>query len=119
MSEHPDADRDLNGQEAYSRRPKDPKTKEELLNRMLSYDFSGDLRDLGFKAQIERVDRHMVRIIFPYTGKTYELVVRMPRRKRGKRKPPTATVLEARARKAIAPARRPGRPKGSKNKPKP
>ena len=60
----------------------DPRTKEQFLNRILSYDFDGDLANLGeSKAVISRTAPNKVGVIFPTTGQTYELVVRKPRAK--------------------------------------
>jgi hypothetical protein len=61
-------------------RRKDPRTKEELLDRMMSFDFSGDIRDVGVKrATIQRLAPNRISITFPDSGITYELVVRRPR----------------------------------------
>ena len=62
-----------------NRTHRDPRTKEELLNKMLSYDFSGDVRELGEGPQIERVAPHVARLVFPRSGKVYDLTVHKPR----------------------------------------
>lgn len=56
-----------------------PRTKEELLNKMLSYDFNGDIRTLGEGARIERTAANALTLHFPEIGRTYELVARIPR----------------------------------------
>lgn len=62
-----------------ARQTRDPRTKEELLNKMLSYDFDGDIRHLGENVQIERTSPNTMTLHFPNLGKTYELMVRIPR----------------------------------------
>lgn len=61
------------------RETKDPRTKEELLNKLLSYDFNGDVRTLGEGTQIKRVDPQTLHVTFPKIGRTYEIAVRIPR----------------------------------------
>lgn len=62
-------------------RPKrDPKTKEDILNRMLSYDFDGDIRHLGEEpAQITRTGPHTLRLTFPASGRVFDVSVHRPR----------------------------------------
>lgn len=62
-------------------RPKrDPKTKEDILNRMLSYDFDGDIRHLGEEpAQITRTGAHTLRLTFPASGRVFDVSVHRPR----------------------------------------
>lgn len=61
-------------------KPRDPRTKEELLNRMFSIDFNGDIRTLGVRpGTLERISRNAARIHFPDSGITFELVIRRPR----------------------------------------
>lgn len=61
-------------------RKSDPKTKEQLLDRMLSYDFDGDIRHLGVEpASIVRVSPNTLRLSFPDSGVTFELEVHRPR----------------------------------------
>lgn len=58
---------------------RDPKTKEAFVDRILSYDFDGDIRHLGQgDAKLERTGPQSFRITFQ-SGRTYELVVRIPR----------------------------------------
>lgn len=58
---------------------RDPKTKEDFVNRILSYDFDGDIRHLGQgDAKLERTGAQSFRLTFQ-SGKTFELVVRIPR----------------------------------------
>lgn len=60
---------------------RDPKTKEDLLDRMMRRDFSGDLADLaeGRNLQMERIRPHVIRLKFGATGKTFDLTVHKPR----------------------------------------
>lgn len=61
-------------------RKRDPRTKEELLDRMLSFDFDGDIRHLGVEtASIVRVSPNTLRLSFPDSGVTFELEVHRPR----------------------------------------
>lgn len=58
----------------------DPRTKEQLLNRLLSYDFDGDLANIGeSRAAITRTAANRVDIRFPTTGQHFALIVRKPR----------------------------------------
>lgn len=60
----------------------DPRTKEQLLNRLLSYDFDGDLANIGeTRAAITRTAANRVDIRFPATGQHFALIVRKPRAK--------------------------------------
>lgn len=64
-------------------RTRDPRTKEELLDRMLSFDFDGDIRHLGAEpALIKRAGANRLTLTFPNTGRTYELSVHIPRDER-------------------------------------
>lgn len=59
---------------------RDPKTKEQLLDRMLSYDFNGDIRQLGAEpARIERIGANALRLTFPDTDTVFDLTVHRPR----------------------------------------
>lgn len=61
----------------YTRR--EPRTKEELLDRMLAHDFDGDLKSVvGEGTSIVREAANKV-LIHTATGRSYELVVRLPR----------------------------------------
>lgn len=61
-------------------RTRDPRTKEELLDRMLAYDFDGDIRHLGAEpASIIRTAANKLELVFPKSGRVYELVARLPR----------------------------------------
>lgn len=63
----------------------DPKTKEDFVNRLLSYDFNGDFTDLGEEpATVTRVSPYRFAVKFKATGQNYEIVVRKPRRAKGK-----------------------------------
>lgn len=59
---------------------RDPRTKEELLDRMLSFDFDGDIRHLGAEpAQLSRIAPNRLELKFPISGRCYELSVKLPR----------------------------------------
>ena len=59
----------------------DPKTKEELVNRLLSYDFNGDFTELGNEpATVTRKASYSFLVKFPTTDQRYEVVVRKPRK---------------------------------------
>lgn len=61
-------------------RKRDPRTKEELFDRMLSYDFDGDIRHLGVEpATIVRTSPNKLLLTFPDSGVTFELEVHRPR----------------------------------------
>lgn len=67
---------------------RDPKTKEQFIDRLLSRDFDGDLSALGeSKAVLTRLAPHRLGVIFPSTGQYYEVLVRKPRGPTGKAKP--------------------------------
>lgn len=58
----------------------DPKTKREVVDRLLSYDFEGDIRQIGeTPAKLERTGAQSFRVTFPESGRTYEFLVRIPR----------------------------------------
>lgn len=56
-----------------------PRTKEELINKMLSFDFDGDIRHLGENVTLQRVAPHVVRLMFPDTGRVFDLTAHIPR----------------------------------------
>lgn len=58
-----------------------PRTKSELLDRMLSYSFTGDFRTLSptGTATIKRTRPNALAVDFPDTDAHFELVVRKPR----------------------------------------
>lgn len=60
---------------------RDPRTKEEFLNRLLSYDFSGDIRDLAIDRNliIKRAGANVLDLHFPASDQHFQLVVRKPR----------------------------------------
>lgn len=61
-------------------RTRDPRTKQELLDRMMSFDFDGDIRHLGAEeARLKRVAPNKIELQFPSSDKKFELVVRIPR----------------------------------------
>lgn len=58
----------------------DPKTKEQFVDRILSYDFDGDFTALGvYRAQLTRLSPNKFSLKFPATGQNYELIVKKPR----------------------------------------
>lgn len=58
----------------------DPKTKEQFLDRVLSYDFEGDFSEIGQeRAQIRRTSPHRFMVKFPASGQHFEVVIRKPR----------------------------------------
>lgn len=58
---------------------REPRTKEELLDRMLAHDFDGDLKSVvGEGTSIVREAANKALIHTP-TGRSYEIVVRLPR----------------------------------------
>lgn len=61
-------------------RTHDPRSKEELLDRMLSFDFDGDIRHLGSgPASLSRIAPNALLLTFKDSGRTFELRVRIPR----------------------------------------
>lgn len=60
-------------------RKKCPQTKEEFVNKILSYDFDGDIRKLGDNARIERATPQSFFVYFPDIDRRYELTVSIPR----------------------------------------
>lgn len=58
-----------------------PRTKEALIDRMMSRDFDGDLAKLGAD-RIRRTAPNAVELEFPSIGRTYELSVHMHREPR-------------------------------------
>lgn len=58
---------------------REPKTKSDVLDRMLSIDFDGDLRRLGEGVRLQRVAPNKVSMVFPETGIHFLLVVQRPR----------------------------------------
>lgn len=61
-------------------RKRDPRTKEELLDRMLSFDFDGDIRNLGAEpASISRQSPHVLLLTFPASNTVFELSIHRPR----------------------------------------
>lgn len=59
----------------------DPKSKAEFLNRILSFDFSGDIREIGTeRAMLTRLRGNALKVTFPASRKEFEIVVRMPRK---------------------------------------
>lgn len=61
-------------------RNRDPRSKEELLDRMMSFDFDGDIRHLGSEpARITRLSPNRIALTFPASDRTYELSVHIPR----------------------------------------
>lgn len=69
-----------------------PKSKAELMNRIFSFDFSGDWRKLDpdGKVIVRRVSGHKATLLFPGVDREFELVVRMPRQEKPSRAPQKA-----------------------------
>lgn len=62
------------------RKDRDPKTKEDFLDRLLMADFDGDIRNLGAQpARIKRKAANALELTFPDSGLVYELTVHRPR----------------------------------------
>lgn len=83
----------------------DPKTKEQFLNRILSYDFDGNFGSLGEgRITVSRIAPNKIAIRFPATGQYYELVVRKPRvqeSSRPRRVPPLVSRKPAAKRQTV------------------
>ena len=59
----------------------DPRTKEDFVNRLLSYDFNGDFTDLGEEAAVvTRETAYCFTVKFPHTSQKYEIAVSKPRK---------------------------------------
>jgi len=61
------------------RQTRSPRTKEELLNKMLSFDFDGDIRTLGPETRIKRTAPNEITLEFPDIDRKYVLSVHIPR----------------------------------------
>lgn len=94
----------------------DPKTKEQFVDRILSYDFDGDFTSLGvYRAQLVRLSPNKFALTFPATGQLYELTVKKPRGPRTRpvaktRRRPTGRTAAPEAPEPITVARRSARP---------
>lgn len=63
-----------------ARTKRDPRTKEEFLDRILRYDFDGDIRNIGAEpASIVRTGPNSLRLTFPESDTTFEISVHRPR----------------------------------------
>jgi hypothetical protein len=63
-----------------ARAKRDPRTKEEFLDRILRFDFDGDIRNIGAEpATIVRTGANALLLTFPESGVTFELSVHRPR----------------------------------------
>jgi len=60
---------------------KDPTTKYDLLDKMMSRDFDGDIASLAVdrKLRYERTRPNVLKLEFGHSGRTFEIVVRKPR----------------------------------------
>jgi hypothetical protein len=60
---------------------KDPKTKSDFIDRMMSREFSGDLRDLAVNQDLrmERAKPNVLSLHFGTSGQDFEMVIRKPR----------------------------------------
>jgi hypothetical protein len=85
------------------RASRDPRTKEELLSKFLSFDYSGNIREIGEETHVKRIAPNKVRLAFPRTGKVYDLTVHQPRNEGDyapRRKAPKIKEAQAAAPKA-------------------
>lgn len=66
---------------------RDPRTKAELIDKMMARDFSGDLADLAVNRDLtlRRVRPNAVSLYFGESGTNFELTVRKPRGPKTKR----------------------------------
>lgn len=63
-----------------ARTKRDPRSKEDFLDRILRFDFEGDIRQIGAQtASIVRIAPHVLRMTFPESGETFDLTVHKPR----------------------------------------
>ena len=87
---------------------KEPKTKEQFLNRMLMSDFSGDIRDLAADRNItlRRASANVLDLTFNTTGQHFQLVVRKPRTP--EQIAAAEAKREAKGKGRRAPAKKPG-----------
>ncbi len=60
---------------------KDPKTKADFIDRMMSREFSGDLKDLAVNNDLKykRIRPNALALQFGASQQTFELVIRKPR----------------------------------------
>lgn len=58
---------------------RDPRTKRELVDRLMSYDFGGDFRNLGaLGVDVLRKADNKVTLRFKESGQEFELTIRKP-----------------------------------------
>lgn len=90
---------------------RDPKTKEDIINRLTSTDFSGDLRDLAKdrNMQMQRIKRHVLRLKFIDSGREFDLTIHKPRGERAPKRVPEVIKKTARKVHPLDLARRKGR----------
>jgi hypothetical protein len=72
-----------------------PRTKEQLLDKALSFDAGMDFRSLASNVQVQRLAPHIVRLSFPDTGGVFDLTVHIPREAHRQAKEPIEHVWEA------------------------
>jgi hypothetical protein len=77
---------------------KSPRSKAELLDRLTMSTFTGSLRDLGERVNVERIKPNMIALHFGDTGRTMLLTVHMPRPESAKK--PAGTQAGAEVAKA-------------------
>lgn len=92
-----------------------PKTKQDLVNRLTSIDFSGDLRDLGEDARVTREAKNAIKVTFPKIGREYVLSVHLPRGERAPAKQARSRAPEPDTRWTIEPGSTPTKAKGRKH----
>lgn len=90
---------------------REPKTKADLLNKMVAQDFSGDIRDLApaRDLKISRLRPNALRLTFP-SGSTFDLVVHKPRE--------LSTTAAPKATRAQVMASQDGQKRGAGKRPK-
>lgn len=83
---------------------KDPQSKRELMDRMNSREFTGDLADLAVDRDLKmtRIRPHVMRLKFGHSGKEYDLTVHKPRMIQETH----AAVPKVRAKRRAAPKKR-------------
>lgn len=64
---------------------REPRTKEDVLNRMTSIDFDGDLRHLSDSVQLKRLKRHVLQLYFPESQRRFNLTIHKPRPEKPKK----------------------------------
>lgn len=89
---------------------KDPKTKADLIDRMMSRDFTGDLADLAVDRdlKLQRIKPHVMRLKFGHSGEEFDLTIHKTRPPRTAKSQP----IKIAAAKSKGVAKKRGRPSG-------